>query len=211
MKNGLKWGLLALLLVGIIAGAAVLYNKYSEEFGGGNLVQTPTEVPEQKETQAPPESEPEEETLPQPQETETPAYQPAPDFTVLNENGNPVKLSDYKGQPVVVNFWATWCYYCKEEMPDFDKAREAYPNVQFMMVNATDGVQETMETAKAYIAEKGFGFDVFYDTELNAVSAYYVTGFPATFFVDAEGKLIARGNGMLDYDTLVRGIEMITE
>lgn len=212
MKNGLKWGLLALLLVGILAGAGVLYNKYSKDFGGNNLVQnTATEAPGQKETEEPSESEAPQETVSEPQESEAPAYQPAPDFTVLDAEGNPVKLSDFKGQPVVVNFWATWCYYCKEEMPDFDKAREAYPDVQFMMVNATDGVQETMETAKAYIAEKGFGFDVFYDTELNAVNSYYVTGFPATFFVDAEGNLIARGNGMLDYDTLVRGIGMITE
>ena len=135
----------------------------------------------------------------------------APDFTVLDSEGNEVQLSDYVGKPIVLNFWATWCYYCKEEMPDFDKAYEAYPEVQFLMVNATDGVQETMESAQEYIQQEGFQFDVFYDTQLEAVNAYYVTGFPATYFIDAQGNLVTRSRGMLDYDTLVKGIGMITE
>ena len=118
---------------------------------------------------------------------------------MLDSEDNEVQLSDYVGKPIVLNFWATWCYYCKEEMPDFDKAYEAYPEVQFLMVNATDGVQET------------FQFDVFYDTQLEAVNAYYVTGFPATYFIDAQGNLVTRSRGMLDYDTLVKGIGMITE
>ena len=55
----------------------------------------------------------------------------------------------------------------------------------------------------------GFEFEVLYDTNLEAVNSYYVTGFPQTFFIDAEGRLIAQGNGMLDYETLERGISMI--
>lgn len=85
------------------------------------------------------------------------------------------------------------------------------PEVQFLMVNATDGVQETMESAQEYIQQEGFQFDVFYDTQLEAVNAYYVTGFPATYFIDAQGNLVTRSRGMLDYDTLVKGIGMITE
>ena len=80
-----------------------------------------------------------------------------------------------------------------------------------MMVNATDGVQETMESAKEYIEQEGFRFDVFFDTELEAVSAYYVTGFPTTFFIDENGNLVTYGSGMLDLETLEKGIQMITE
>lgn len=61
-------------------------------------------------------------------------------------------------------------------MPDFDKAYEKYPDVQFLMVNATDGVQGTIESAKKYIEQERFRFDVFFNTELKAVNAYYVTG-----------------------------------
>ena len=164
-----------------MAVAAVLYQKFSGEYAGENLGSTEE------------------------------AQLAAPDFTVLDSEGNEVQLSDYVGKPIVLNFWATWCYYCKEEMPDFDKAYEAYPEVQFLMVNATDGVQETMESAQEYIQQEGFQFDVFYDTQLEAVNAYYVTGFPATYFIDAQGNLVTRSRGMLDYDTLVKGIGMITE
>ena len=135
----------------------------------------------------------------------------APDFTVLNENGEEVKLSDYFGKPIVLNFWATWCYYCKEEMPDFNKAYKENPDVQFLMINATDGVRETVDIAKAYLDEQGFEFPILYDTKQEAVYSYYVTGYPATYFIDADGKLVTYANGMLSYENLIKGIGFITE
>ncbi|MBQ8541835.1 MAG: TlpA family protein disulfide reductase [Clostridia bacterium] len=186
MKNIFKWVIIVVLMAALIAGATVLYNKLSKEYSGGNIMDIPVEEESNAENDF-----------------------AAPDFEVLDKNGNAVRLSDFKGKPVVLNFWATWCYYCKVEMPDFNKAYENYPNVQFMMINATDGVQETMDMAKAYIEKEGFAFDVFYDTKLDAVNAYYVTGFPSTFFIDKDGNLVARGSGALDYESLVRGIEMI--
>lgn len=135
----------------------------------------------------------------------------APDFAVVDYDGNEVRLSDFKGKPVVLNFWATWCYYCKEEMPDFDRAFAEYPEVQFMMVNATDGIQETLEGAKSYIDNEGYAFDVFFDTELEAVGNYYVSGFPATFFIDADGNVVAQANGMIDYETLDKWIKITME
>jgi thiol-disulfide isomerase/thioredoxin len=135
----------------------------------------------------------------------------APNFTVLDENGNSVRLSDYRGKPVVLNFWATWCYYCKVEMPDFNQAYQKYPDVQFLMVNATDGVQDTVEGVKAFIEDNGYEFDVFFDTEYNAVYAYHITGFPATFFINENGYLITRASGRLNAESLERGIEMIAQ
>lgn len=191
MKKG-KWLVLigiVILLVGLIAGAAVLYQKLSEDYGGSNLMQG-SQAQDQ---------------------TGAAAEYAAPDFTVIDEQGNEVKLSDYRGKPVVLNFWATWCYYCKQEMPDFDKAYAKYPDVQFLMVNVTDGVQETMASAKEYVGQEGFQFDVFFDTELEAAAAYYVTGLPATFFIDKDGNLVTRGSGMLDFETLEKGIRIITD
>ena len=134
----------------------------------------------------------------------------APDFTVLDANGNKVQLSDFRGKPVVLNFWATWCYYCKTEMPDFNQAYHKYPDIQFLMVNATDGVYETVTSAKNYVAQEGFDFDVFFDTTEEAVNDYNVTGFPTTYFIDANGRLVARAVGMIDLETLEVGIGMIT-
>lgn len=187
MKNIVRWSIIAMLLVAIIVGATVLYTKLSEEYSNVNIMNTPTEEASAAGNEF-----------------------SAPDFEVLDRSGNAVRLSDFIGKPVVINFWATWCYYCKAEMPDFNKAYENYPDVQFLMINATDGVRETMDSAKIYIDKSGFSFDVFYDTKLDAVNSYYVTGFPATFFIDKEGRLVARGSGALDYESIVRGIEMIT-
>ncbi len=188
MKNSIKWITGALVLVALIVGATYLYNNLSDDYTKDNLA--------------------EEEQAPEIDNTNPYA---ARDFTVTDADGNEVKLSDFIGKPIVLNFWATWCYYCKEEMPDFNKAYKEYPDVQFLMVNATDGVQETLKKAKKYIEDEGFEFDVYFDTELDAVSTYGVTGFPCTYFIDSEGSLVTRGNGMLDYETLVRGIDMITE
>ena len=133
----------------------------------------------------------------------------APDFTVYDANGNEVKLSDFSGKPVVINFWATWCGYCIREMPDFNKAYKNYPDVQFLMINATGTNGETVEKASAYVEEQGFEFPVFYDTAFNAVKTYNITGFPASFFIDADGNFVTYAGGMISYDALVSGIEMI--
>ena len=192
MKKSIKWIALVVALVLVISGAYVLYNKYSEDYTGDKLAKTT------KTTQADNEY----------GNTQTSL---APDFTVYDEKGNEVKLSDYRGQPVVLNFWATWCYYCKEEMPDFNKAYKEYPDVQFLMINATDGVQETKQKAMQYVVDEGYDFPVFYDTELDAVNSYYISSFPTTFFIDENGELVTYANGMLEYDMLVTGIEMLTE
>lgn len=133
----------------------------------------------------------------------------AVDFTVEDSGGGEARLSDYFGKPLVLNFWASWCGPCKSEMPDFDAVyQELEGEVEFLMVNVTDGSRETLESAKAYVAEQGFTFPVFYDTQLEASIAYGVQGLPTTFFIDEEGYVVAWGNGMLDRATLEKGIEM---
>ncbi len=192
MKNSIKWIIVAVLLVGIIAGAGALYNKYSEKFYIDNQNQQEQTSDTELSTDA--------------QENEN----SAPDFTVTDVNGNKVKLSDFKGKPVVLNFWTTWCYYCKLEMPDFNDASKEYPDVQFIMINSMDG--DTVDVAMEFIEENGYEFDVFFDTENNeAMMSYSITSYPQTVFIDKDGNISSHMRGMLTKDVLQTEIDKITE
>ena len=127
-------------------------------------------------------------------------------------SGNPVKLSDYFGKPIVLNFWASWCGPCQMEMPDFQEKYETLDGqVQFLMINMTDGSRETVTSASEFIKDQGYTFPVFYDTETDAAAAYRANSLPTTYFIDAKGYVIARATGAVSGDTLQRGIDMITE
>lgn len=134
----------------------------------------------------------------------------AADFTVENLSGGEVKLSDYKGKPIVLNFWASWCGPCKNEMPIFQKSFEEYgKDVQFLMVNLTDGQRESKEDAKSYIDEAGYTFPVFYDTASDAQKLYSIVSIPQTFFINADGKIAAYCQGAISDARLKSGIEEI--
>ena len=96
-------------------------------------------------------------------------------------------------------------------MPDFNRAFVEYPEVNFLMINATDGVRETEKKATDYVDSEGFGFSIYFDTSSSAQSAYRVNAYPMTFFVNAEGKLVSRHRGKITYSALVSGIKSITE
>ena len=142
--------------------------------------------------------------------TETAPQNLAPDFTVTDGEGNEVKLSDFRGKGVVLNFWASWCGPCKMEMPDFnEKYLELGDKVQFLMVGITDGSRDTVEKASGFIAQTGYQFPVFYDTDLNASNTYRVSSIPTTYFIDARGNVLTRAVGMLSAAGLQSGIDLI--
>lgn len=134
----------------------------------------------------------------------------APDFTVYDANGKAVKLSDFKGKPIVLNFWASWCPPCKAELPDFNKAYKEYGDcVMFLMVDMVDGDRESNTSGEAYIKGQGYIFDIYLDTKQNAATVYEVSSIPTTYFIDAQGNIVSKHVGMIDAKTLTNGIKSI--
>lgn len=185
---------LVLVFVVLLGGAYALYSRFSDDFKQDQLSgQAASDAGDSAASGA-----------------DDKEKQAAPDFTVYDADGNAVQLSDYIGKPIVLNFWASWCGPCKNEMPEFnEKSIELEGKVQFLMVNMTDGSRETLDTAKAYVKSEGFTFPVLYDTDIDAANTYGVYSLPTTYFIDENGGLTARASGTIDEATLQKGIDMI--
>ena len=210
MKNKVILIVLIGVFVFLIGGAAVLYSRLGDQLQPDRL-----EVQNPPATTAPATTAPTEPSQTDPAVTTEPAQTTrpvitAPDFTVYDAEGNEVHLSDYFGKPIVLNFWASWCGPCQMEMPDFqEKYLELGEEVAFLMINMTDGGRETVQTASEFIASKGYTFPVFYDTMGMAAGVYGAYSLPTSYFINAQGHVIARAVGAIDGETLQRGIDMI--
>ena len=126
---------------------------------------------------------------------------------VYSETGEPFTFDQIAGgKPLVINFWATWCPYCVQEMPDFQDIYAQYGDkVSFAFVDYADGSRETVEDASAWLADNGFDdLPAYYDTKIEAVQAFGIAAFPTTVVVAADGEVMTITRGAIDPD-LMRG------
>lgn len=125
------------------------------------------------------------------------------DFTVLDASGAQVKLSSLQGKPTIIGVWATWCPYCVKEAPAVQTLYETYGDrVNFMMIDMVDGQRETIDTGKQWIAQNGYTYPVYFDTDLSAsraTEAYYL---PTTIILKADGTVYTKLSSAVTVSTV---------
>ena len=115
---------------------------------------------------------------------------PAPDFTLKDAAGHPVRLSDYRGKVALVTFWATWCEPCKKEMPEIEAAYAKNKDRGFVVLAVNFG--ENPELAGSFIHHGRLTFPSLIDPGVKVASQYGVVSLPVSFFVDPNGLIQER-------------------
>jgi peroxiredoxin len=128
----------------------------------------------------------------------------APVFELQTLDGKKVKLSDYKGKKVILNFWATWCPPCKKEMPELERYYQNKPaNVEILAVNFTV-TEKGKENVVQFIQEHQFSFPILLDEKNKVNSMYEILSLPTTYFIDSDGVIREKFTGPLTEDEITK-------
>jgi len=125
----------------------------------------------------------------------------APDFTLNTLDERQVTMSAYRGKSVLLFFWATWCHYCKEEMPSIQKAYQSYKGSGLVVLAVEVG--ESAADGRAFRKQSGVTFPILNDARGEVFDLYDVSGFPTNYFIDAEGRISYVAVGMMDETSLL--------
>jgi thiol-disulfide isomerase/thioredoxin len=135
----------------------------------------------------------------------------APDFTLETLNGETIKLSELKDTPVLINFWATWCGACREEMPILQKAQEKYLNrVKILAINLANS-ERSLKEVKEYLKDNQLTFTVPLDKDGSVADSYRVRAIPTSFFIDKNGVIKAKFIGTMSEEVLEENVAKILD
>jgi len=134
----------------------------------------------------------------------------APDFTLTNLQGEQVKLSQFRGQVVLVNFWATWCPPCREEMPSMESLHRRFKD-QGLVLLALNVDEDGAPAVNDFLKGKDYTFPILLDTGAEVQDLYRVFRFPETFVIDRNGNIVDRVIGGRDWmsDVMVKRINFL--
>lgn len=136
--------------------------------------------------------------------------QRAPDFELKDLQGQTVKLSDFQGKKVMINFWATWCPPCRVEMPHMQKFYADYnkQGVVILAVNLTP-TEENADSVLAFVKDYGLTFPVVLDEEGTTIQTYQVVAYPTTYVIDSNGVIREKFQGAINYDMMKQAVSKI--
>ncbi|HEY5738599.1 MAG TPA: redoxin domain-containing protein [Gammaproteobacteria bacterium] len=123
---------------------------------------------------------------------------PAPDFSLLDMDGTVFRLSDHRGRVLIVNFWATWCPPCREEMPAMQRAWEQLREEGMLMIGINVGEDE--DTIFQFTADYPVDFPLLMDSDSAVTGRWPVRGLPTTYVVDPAGRLVYQAIGSREWD-----------
>ncbi|UOE54036.1 TlpA disulfide reductase family protein [Cytobacillus oceanisediminis] len=134
----------------------------------------------------------------------------APDFELSDMEGNPVKLSDYRGKAVLLNFWASWCPPCRAEMPHMEKLYNKYKDENFdiLAVNLTN-TEKNSSDAEKFVKELGLTFTIPMDVKGEAGSDYNIMAYPTSYFIDSDGVIREKVLGALNEEYMEKEIKKL--
>jgi len=113
----------------------------------------------------------------------------APDFTLGTLSGETITLSDLRGHPILLNWWASWCLPCRAEMPAMQRVYDHYRDDGFIVLAVNATLQDSRAAAQSFVDEFGFTYPILLDLDGSVASLYRLRAFPSSYFIDAEGVI----------------------
>ena len=124
-----------------------------------------------------------------------------PDFVLYDLKLNKIEASEFKGKPIILNFWATWCPPCREEMPSIESfyKKNKEKGIEVVAVSVD---QDSKEKVAEFIKNKGYSFPIYYDYGAILSRTFFIRSIPTTYFIDRNGIIIDKKIGGFDWNTI---------